>query len=80
MIISRNAVAAKHFLPERHSGKVLPTSVAMLFAWYLTTLLLIDEPAVSSVAKRTLLVREVCDSIPRPVKVSLKTRHRCDVS
>ena len=41
------------------------------------------EPAVSSVAKRTLSVREVWGSIPGPVKsdtVSPTTRHRCDVS
>ena len=33
------------------------------------------RPAVNSVAKRTLTMREVWDSIPSPT-----TRHRCDVS
>ena len=42
----------------------------------------VDQPAISSVAKRTLSVREVWGLIPRAVKssVSPTTRHRCDDS
>ena len=75
----------KRFAPERHH--LHHPQLAARFLKIITfhtffKLMAHSKPAVSSVAKCALSVREVWDSIPGPVKsaVSPTTRHRCDVS